>query len=126
MKTKILEIRDEGTMIPVLCIDMNPTQWEIADGAARQNPDKYLVQRWYMHERCGFPCDGRPNIMMTHLGLDGGPATNDPIAWGGRTRPVAHAYIIENWPKLSDGDVIDVEYILGERATPKISERVAR
>lgn len=50
---------------------------------------------------------------------------SDPYAWGQnpRTKYVAHKYIIENWDKLSTGDVVYVETILGERDTPKVSER---
>ena len=109
MKTKVLEIRDEGTFIPVLCIDMQPDN---------------ETQRWYMNERCGYPCDGRPNIVMTYLGANGGPAWNDPYAWGGRTRPTAHHYILDHWDELSDGDVVDVSFILGETKAPKVSERI--
>jgi hypothetical protein len=110
MKTKALEVRDEGTFIPVLAVNMNP---------AVGNED----QRWLLR-RCGYSCNGKPNIILT--ALDGhGQATNDPYAWGGRTYPVAHNYIIEHWDDLDDGDVIDVSFILGETAEPKISERYA-
>ena len=107
MQVKILEIRDEGTFIPVLCVDMNT---DIAE------------QHYYLH-RCGYPLDWRPNIAMTNLNMDGGPAWNDPYAWGGRTYPVAHHYIIEHWDELKDGDVVDVSFILGESKAPKVSER---
>lgn len=40
-----------------------------------------------------------------------------------RAYPVAHKYIIENWAKLKDGDVVDVQFILGETKAPKVSER---
>jgi hypothetical protein len=36
---------------------------------------------------------------------------------------VAHDHIMRHWSTLKDGDVVDVEYILGEAATPKTSER---
>ena len=108
MKAKALEIRDEGTFIPALAVDMNPTQ----------DSQRYLLRR------CGYACDGRPNVILTRL--DGsGKATNDPYEWGGRTYPVAHDYIIRNWDALSDGDVVDVQFILGETTQPKISERIA-
>ncbi len=107
MKVKAFELRDEGTFIPILCVDMNP-----------ENES----QRWLLH-RCGYPCDLRPNILMTRLSADGTPAWNDPYAWGGRTFPVAHDYIIEHWEELNDGDVVDVSFILGETAKPKFSER---
>ena len=40
-----------------------------------------------------------------------------------RTYQVAHNYIATHWSALSDGDVIDVEFILGETDTRKTSER---
>lgn len=110
MKTKIIEIRDEGTFIAALCVDMNP------DNEA---------QRYYLH-RHGYPCDGRPNILLTHAAANGEQATNDPYAWGNRrTYAVAHNYIIDHWEELQDGSVVDVEFILGHRPAPKISERLS-
>ena len=112
MQTKILEIRDSGTMIAALCVNMN-------------KPDND-TQRWYLR-RYGYPCDGNPNVVICHASMpDGGTITNDPYAWrGARTWGVAHNYIIEHWNELKDGDVVCVETILGERETPKISERLA-
>lgn len=110
MECKALEIRDAGTFIAALAVDMNPS-----------NPN----QR-YLLRRCGYACDARPNVIVTRL--DGnGRATNDPYGWtdGARTFPVAHKWIIEHWHTLRDGDVVDVEFILGERATPKPSERLS-
>ena len=108
MQAKAHELRDEGTFVPVLCVDMNP---------ANGGPSAYLLRR------CGYPCDGRPNILMTRLAADGTPAWNDPYAWSGRTFPVAHAYIIDHWSELQDGAVVDVSFILGETTEPKRSER---
>jgi hypothetical protein len=112
MIAKALELRDEATFIPILCVDMNPKL--LGDiGHADQH---------YLLRRCGYACDGRPNIIMTRL--DGsGRATNDPYTWGGRTYPVAHHWIIDHWHELNDGDVVDVQFILGETLTPKRSER---
>jgi hypothetical protein len=114
MKTKALELRDKGTFIPILCVDMNPAgHGQMVDTAQR-----------YLLRRCGYACDGRPNIIVTRLNGDG-QATNDPYAWkcGARTFPVAHKWIIENWSWLKDGDVVDVQFILGETGEPKKSER---
>ena len=64
-----------------------------------------------------------------HLDANGSPAWNDPHGWDanrGRTIRKAHFYIIEHWNELRDGDVVDVEFILGERDKPKIAERIAR
>ena len=107
MKAKTLEIRDEATFIPCLAVDVNPDN----------EGQRYLMRR------CGYPCDGQPNVIVTRL--DGsGPASNDPYYCGGRTWPVAHDYIIDHWDSLSDGDVVDVSFILGESTTPKLSERL--
>lgn len=113
METKILEVRDRGTFIPVLCVDMNPYP-ELSD--TRRAQEYYL-------RRSGYPCDGRPNIAVAKVSMDGDPAWNDPYGWQSRTMAVAHKFIIEHWPKLRDGDVVDVQFILGETAEPKVSER---
>lgn len=110
MQIKAFEIRDAGTFIPALAIDMNPS-------------DDDDDQVHYLMQRCGYPCDGQPNVILTRL--DGnGMATNDPYAWGDRTWATAHHYIIDNWARLSSGDVVCVETILGERGTPKQPERL--
>ena len=41
-----------------------------------------------------------------------------------RTMIVAHKFIKEHFDELETGDVIDVEYILGETDTQKMSERI--
>jgi hypothetical protein len=84
------------------------------------NPENDF-QRWGLR-RYGFPCDGRPNIMLTHAN-GGKKANNDPYGWTDRTYANAHNYITENWTALKDGDVVDVEFILGETTESKISER---
>ncbi len=130
MNTKLLEIRDKGTFIPVLAVDMNSEPDPMVEELARDEADlgpslQDHAARTYLLRRCGYPCDGRPNIGITHLSADGKPFWNDPYGWGGRTYPVAHNFIIEHWAELRDGDVVDVQFILGETAAPKKSERVA-
>lgn len=44
--------------------------------------------------------------------------------WNDRTMEVAHKYIEKNFSILQSGQVIDVEFILGETKFPKISERL--
>lgn len=109
MKTKVLELRDSGTFIALLAVDMNPTE----------QGELYLLMR------CGYASDGEPNIAITRLDANGSPCWNDPYGWqgGARTFPIAHNYIIEHWNELTNGDVVDVEWILGERTTPKQSEQ---
>lgn len=111
MNFKTLEIRDSGTFIPALAIEM------CADNG---------VQDYYIHYRAGYPSDGSSIMLMM---LSDGRATNDPWEWeslraGPRTMPVAHQWILDHFSELSDGDVVDVEFILGETKEPKTSERV--
>ena len=103
MKVKMLEIRDAGTFIPVLCTAM------VSD-----NPDEdYLLGRvGYGEHRL---------ILVTWLTCN--RSEYAPLNWGGRTLPTAHKYIEDAWGDLESGDVIDVEYILGETEQPKVSER---
>lgn len=107
MKTKLLEIRDKGTFIIVLCTDMNPDN---------------DVQRWALRQY-GYSCDGQSNIMVTHATGER-MASNDPFFWNDRTWAVAHSFITKNWDDLADGDVVDVEFILGETEVEKISQRL--
>jgi len=106
MEVKALEIRDRHTFIAALAVSLAPNN----------------SAQYYLVRRCGYAIDGRNNIILTRL--DGnGTATNDPNAWGGRTWPVAHNYLIDHWDELKDGDVVDVEFILKETLAPKRSER---
>ncbi len=128
MKIKIIEVRDEGTCIVMLCVDMNPGEVFPKYGAFSEDELKRLMDdyetRLHYLLRDGYPCDGRPNILMTPLGADGDACWNDPYGWtGARTRQVAHKHIIERWNEIRDGDVIDVQYLLGETKQPKKSER---
>jgi len=107
MQTKILEIRDRATFIPVLCtyLDAEPG----------------VVEYWYLR-RCGYYADGHIAVMMTRLSGEG-PATCDPYHWNDRTFKTAHLFILRHWYELKSGDVVDVEFILGETPAPKVSER---
>lgn len=127
MKAKALELRDEGTFIALLAVDMNPGDlepYELGGVTVPRYSDElsYEAQR-YLLRRVGYPCDGRPNVLITKLSGDGSKASNDPHYWGDRTFAVAHAWIIEHWNELRDGDVVDVQFILGETVKKKVSER---
>lgn len=135
MQAKVLEIRDKHTFIPALAVNINPSVLTVSSAPPTVVPDLPYVshKEWrdaseaqrYLMRRCGYPCDGKPNILMTALSGDGRPATNDPYGWSitSRTFRVAHEYIILKWATLKDGDVVDVEFLLGESEAPKISER---
>jgi hypothetical protein len=38
--------------------------------------------------------------------------------------PTAHLHIRDQWESIADGDVVDVEFILGETSVKKVSERL--
>lgn len=107
MITKLLEIRDRATFIPVFATLMEPTN----------NGNAYLLRR------AGFGIG--TNLVMFGR-CDGGKAHYDVYEQnnGARTLMEAHKYIQDHFDELSDGDVIDVEFILGETAEKKISERI--
>lgn len=114
MIIKILEIRDRHTFISVVCMSIEPRKyckevWEI---------DKY-----YMWSRCGYPTDSS-TIVMFSLNCPSRGCANSPYDWKDRTYQTAHSWIQTNWYDIKNGDVIDVEFILGESAEKKISERL--
>lgn len=111
MEVKLLEIRDAGTFIPVMAICMESTNEE---------------QRWLL-ARAGYGAHSRIQkqyILVVKLVGDGTQVQYDPLKWSSsRTMTTAHKYILDSFGLLKDGDVIDVEYLLGEKNEIKISER---
>lgn len=101
MKTKLFEVRDRETFLPVFSILMEPTN----EGNA------------YLLRRAGYRAG--ENIIMTGLCGDYANIYEENY----RTMPEAHKYIKTHFNEMKDGDVICVETILGERETPKTSER---
>jgi hypothetical protein len=104
--TKAFEIRDRATFIPVLATKLLGTN----------EGNRYLLRR------AGFGQD-YPLIAVTHL--ERFQSEYDPYKWNEFSRTIfeAHKYIQEHFDDLNDGDVVDVEYILGEVKEPKKSER---
>lgn len=107
MIAKTFEVRDTATFIPMLAVQLNPTN----------EADRHLLAR----SGYGEVPEGQGEFVML-WSLNGGQAGYDPYAWGNRTRQVAHRYICDNFDSLESGAVIDVQYILGETEAPKISE----
>jgi len=103
MKIKAVEIRDRMTFIPALAIDTEPAN----------EGQRYLLSR------CGFHGEGQ--IILVRL--NNGQGHVDPYDWGDRTMQTAHIFVQERWSEIKDGQVIDVEYILGEKTAPCQSER---
>lgn len=101
---KILEVRDSATFIPVVAMAMESSD-------PKEN---------YLLRRLGF--GGKRLIQLTWVTAN--VSNYDPFKWGTNPRTLfaAHKHIEENWDEIETGDVIDVEYILGETTEKKLSE----
>lgn len=111
MEVKLLEVRDSMTFIPMLAIKPIP----------RSEEERYLLAR------AGYGSDPKIQSAFVFLcRLDGGPMNYDAYAWGhlSRTCGTVHDWLGDHWAEVKSGDVLDVEYILGETSVPKVSERV--
>ena len=113
MEIKMFEIRDRGTYIPVIAIRPTPT----------------CEDECYMLARAGYgrePQDMAGYILVARISGGEGRITCDPYEWGGgaRTMQVAHDHIQKHYDELETGAVVDVEFIMGETAAPKVSERI--
>lgn len=113
METKLFEVRDRMTFLAVIAIKLEPGN----------EPDRYLLamsgyglraekQRQYI--LMGKLQTG--NLKCSSSDHEGYPTV--------RTLPMAHHHIQKHWEELTSGDVIDVEFILGEVEAPKISQRL--
>lgn len=102
MKTKIFEIRDRATFIPVLCTKLKSYDQREASllGAAGYSAESNFV-------------------MVTELENPKNTQYSCYYGRNDRTFTVAHQHIEENFDSLKTGDVIDVEFILGETTKRK-------
>lgn len=118
MQVKMFEVRDRMTFIPVIAVRAGRGQF----------PDVRDSER-YLMAREGFGVlveqQARHVILIKNFGALG-KAYSSPAHWGQneRTMTVAHCHIAKNWDELSTGDVIDVEFVLGETEQAKTSEQL--
>jgi hypothetical protein len=117
IEVKMLELRDKGTFIPVIALRVREegsgTQegWLIRkSGWARFQSGYYLFNSGDSGKHFAISL-GDPEFLHTQT---------FPVD---RTYTVAFTYIASHWNEFSSGDVVDVQYILGETDSPKISER---
>ena len=105
LKTKMFEVRDRGTYIPVVAVKL------VTDDISEE----------YMLRRAGYS-NYYPAIIVARI--DDVEAHNDAYNWADtRTLREAHGYIAKNFDRLKSGDVVDIEFILGETTVCKKSER---
>ena len=111
MIVKTLEVRDDGTFLPVLAIKCSPAN----------EAERYLLARSGYGNR---PTEQSEYVLMSPLGGKG-TLNYDHLSWGNRrTLVIAHDYIRTHFDELESGAVVDVEFLLHETDTPKISEAV--
>lgn len=99
---KYVEIRDRATNVPALAVRIVGDDSPIA-------------------RRAGF--GNMPCIELVHLTRD--EAHYDAYSWTNRTMNTAHSWLVDHWDEHKDGDVVDVEFILGETTVKKINEHLA-
>jgi len=103
LKNKLFQVRDSGTNISVLCIEVD---------LSVTSTFEYQILR-----RAGY--GDQKLIIYVPLVDNSNTSTYDPHSHHNRTRILSHKYIIEKWNDLKSGSVIDVEYILGETSEEK-------
>lgn len=102
MEIKYFELRDRCTKIGVCAIK-----------TARVEQKEKKILDYY----------GYDDSTVMIIKLENGDANYDAYAWNNsRTMTSAHNYIQQHFDKLENYSVVDVEYILGEKAEPKDSE----
>lgn len=107
MIAKTIEIRDAMTFIPALAVKLEPSnpadEYLLArQGYERRHQGQYVLLVWFARAKAEY----------------------DPNAWGGRTLPIAHKYVIEHFDELVSGAVVDVEYLMGLTTKEKMPERL--
>ncbi len=103
MQIKEVEIRDRETNVQALAISMSPN---------RSEDIPFL-------RRAGF----LGGNLVYLVKIDSQEAHYDPFDWSNhRTMTNAHRYIQQHFDELPACGVVDVEYILGEKDKPKMSE----
>lgn len=109
MHLKLFEVRDRMTFIPCFAFLTSPSSIH-----PMAHAEDFLLRR------AGFD-PALPQIIFGTLEcLE--KTKWDPNDWRDRTMTTAHEYIQRNWYALNSGDVIDIEFIKGERESPKLSE----
>ena|SRR3990167_10958996 len=121
MDVKLFELRDRATCMPVMAVRLR-----------NRTPREFALLRCvgYGPEEIGGP-EETPGVLRHGLTpyvilctLDGMKVQYNAYNWPSspRTLRTAHLHIINHWGTLNSGDVVDIEYILGETQAPKASD----
>lgn len=104
--TKFFEIRDSSTTLPLMVTKLEPVN----------SDEDWLIKR-------AMGSKPYPLFLVTFMSSD--VSHFNIYNWGStgaRTVKTAHEFIEKNFDTLKTGDVIDVQVLLGEKETKKISE----
>lgn len=108
IETKLFELRDRATFIPAFAFRCRSSE---------------AIEQWLLR-KAGYSSLKLPCVILGNLSC---PSACACVPYGHRgdtrTYPVAHEYIEKHWDELKSGDVIDVEFILGETIEKKVSEQ---
>lgn len=100
MTSKFVEIRDVGTCVPALAIQITGhDDWCARRAGFGETPCVYLVQLATEH------------------------AKYDPFNWDTLTMRDAHLWLVDHFHEHVDGAVLDVRFVRGETAAPVKSDR---
>jgi len=116
MEMKLIEVRDVATRLSVLAIKL---------GSTNEAEDFILQSAGY-----GSSYEQPNYVLLVDL-------VSPPRIWldyqeteyqtqGARTFSEAHKELEQNWSKYKSGDVLDVQFVLGETPKPKESDRFWR
>lgn len=114
LENKLIEVRDAGTFIPTLAIKL------VSDAS----PGAYLLRRAGYG---GYGSETNHYVLFMRIGGGHTEMNYDPYSWkhiNGRTMHEAHKILIERWADFESGDVLDVEFELGEKPDKKMSEAI--
>lgn len=103
---KIIEIRDRATLIPAFAIRMRP------DG----------LEEKMLFNHAGYRSFTDACILLVSIEAPWHSArASDEWRNSARTMPVAHKWIEKNYDQIQHCQVVDVEFILGEKDSPSLS-----
>ena len=106
-EVKLFEVRDAATFIPVMAVRLT------LEGKEE------CMEEW-LFRTAGYNRDLPHTFMQS---LNNGKGSNDPYDWDTRTMRVAHDFVDKHFDTLEEGSVIDVEHVIGDKPTPKTSQR---
>lgn len=115
MNLKLFELRDRATFIPIFAFQTIPP-------SSLSDPK----ENWLMR-KAGYGIEHPPVIIgvLNCKTPEHSHCTYDPSVHGDRTFGTAHAFIEKHWDALNSGDVIDVEFLLGEKFEMAESDRIS-